>query len=43
VNPSTGVLTVSNAGPVGTYSATVKATDNCSAAIVRSFLLRVTL
>jgi len=41
VNPSTGAVTVSNARPVGTYSVTVKATDNCSATIVRSFLLRV--
>ena len=39
VAPLTGVVSVSNAGPLNSYTITVTATDNCSAATQRSFSL----
>jgi alpha-tubulin suppressor-like RCC1 family protein len=41
VNPATGVVTISNAGPAGTWVVTVTATDNCGAATIRQFTLNV--
>ncbi|MDQ3013016.1 MAG: cadherin repeat domain-containing protein, partial [Acidobacteriota bacterium] len=41
VNPTTGVVTISNAGPGGNYTVTVTATDNCSAASTTTFTLTV--
>jgi hypothetical protein len=42
VNPTTGVVTVANAGPVGTFTVSVKATDNCGAQATTTFSLSVT-
>ncbi len=42
VNPATGTITVTNAGPAGSYTVTVKATDNCGAQANRTFTLTVT-
>jgi uncharacterized protein (TIGR03437 family) len=42
VNPSTGAVSIGNAGPVGSYTITVTATDNCDAAATRTFTLTVT-
>jgi hypothetical protein len=41
VNPNTGVVTISNAGPVGSYTALVTATDNCGTTITKSFTFKV--
>ncbi len=41
VNPVTGVVTVSNAGPVGNYVVTVTATDACNAVTTATFQLAV--
>lgn len=41
VNPATGVVTVSNAGPVGNYVVTVTATDACNAVTTATFQLAV--
>ncbi|MBK7601466.1 MAG: hypothetical protein IPJ07_24260 [Acidobacteria bacterium] len=41
VNPLTGVVSIGNAGPVGTYTVTVTVADNCGATISRSFFLTV--
>lgn len=41
VNPATGAVTVSNAGPAGHYIVTVTATDNCGAETIRTFSLFV--
>jgi hypothetical protein len=41
VSAITGVVTVSNAGPPGSYTVTVKATDNCGLTSARSFTLLV--
>ncbi|HWQ31513.1 MAG TPA: FG-GAP-like repeat-containing protein [Blastocatellia bacterium] len=38
---STGVITISNAGPVGNYIVTITATDNCGATASTSFALTV--
>jgi hypothetical protein len=40
-NTSTGVITVTNAGPAGTYTVTVTATDNCNATSTKTFTLNV--
>jgi uncharacterized repeat protein (TIGR01451 family) len=40
-NPSTGVITISNAGPTGSFTVTVTATDNCVAMTQRTFSLQV--
>ncbi len=40
-DPTTGVLTVNNAGPVGTRTVTVTATDTCGATAVKTFQLSV--
>ncbi len=40
-NPTTGVITVSNAGPAGSYTVTVTATDNCGATTTTTFQLNV--
>lgn len=42
VNPSTGVITISNAAPIGNHSITIRAIDNCSAVRDASFTLSVT-
>ncbi|MFN0109640.1 MAG: FG-GAP-like repeat-containing protein [Blastocatellia bacterium] len=42
VSPTTGVVTVSSAGPIGSYTVTVRAYDNCLAQTTRSFTLTVT-
>lgn len=41
VDPATGKLTVTNAGPVGTYAVTIKATDACGATTKRQVELAV--
>jgi hypothetical protein len=41
VNPTTGVVTVTNAGIGGTYNINVSAKDNCDLITVRSFVLTV--
>ena len=41
VNLTTGVVTVTNAGPAGSYTVTVTATDNCGSPIVSTFTLNV--
>jgi hypothetical protein len=40
-NLAAGAVTISNAGPAGIYTVTVKATDNCGATSTRTFTLRV--
>ncbi|HMY72353.1 MAG TPA: choice-of-anchor Q domain-containing protein, partial [Blastocatellia bacterium] len=40
-NPSTGVISVTNAGPSGSYTVTVTATDNCGATTTATFTLSV--
>jgi trimeric autotransporter adhesin len=40
-NPTTGVVTISTAGPAGVYTVTVTATDNCGATSTRTFQLTV--
>jgi CSLREA domain-containing protein len=40
-NPTTGTVTVNNAGPFGVYTVTVTATDNCTAATTTTFQLTV--
>src|SRR5439155_1649355 len=40
-NTSTGVMTITNAGPAGVYMVTVTATDNCGAITTRIFTLNV--
>ncbi|MBX7222138.1 MAG: pre-peptidase C-terminal domain-containing protein, partial [Blastocatellia bacterium] len=40
-NTTTGVITVTNAGPAGTYTITVTATDNCGATSTATFTLTV--
>lgn len=40
-NPATGVISVTNAGPVGSYTVTVTATDNCGATTTTTFTLSV--
>jgi hypothetical protein len=40
-NTSTGVITVTNAGPAGSYTVTVTATDNCGATTTKTFTLNV--
>lgn len=42
VNASTGVVTLNNVGPVGNYTITVTATDNCGLQTSRTFGLSVT-
>ena len=42
VVPATGVVTLGNARPPGTYTATVTATDNCGATAMTSFAFTVT-
>lgn len=41
VNTSTGVVTVTNAGPGGVFTVTVTATDNCNTTSTRTFTLTV--
>lgn len=41
VNSTTGVLTVSNAAPAGTYEVTITATDNCGAQAMKTAQLKV--
>jgi hypothetical protein len=41
VDKTTGVVTVSNAGPVGSYTVAVTATDNCNAQSTKTFTLNV--
>ncbi|HEX8264110.1 MAG TPA: Ig-like domain-containing protein [Pyrinomonadaceae bacterium] len=41
VNPTTGDVSVSNAGPYGNYTVTVTFTDNCGATTTRQFNLEV--
>lgn len=41
VHPTTGVVSVSNAAPGGTYTVTIRATDNCAAPRDASFVLTV--
>ena len=43
VHPVMGIVSISNAGPPGTYTVTVKATDSCGAITTRQFSLTVTL
>ena len=43
VNTTTGVVTISNAGPVGNYTVTVTATDNCTATSSQTFALTVNM
>ncbi|HNG30477.1 MAG TPA: FG-GAP-like repeat-containing protein, partial [Blastocatellia bacterium] len=41
-NVTTGVVTVTNAGPIGSHTVTVTATDNCGTTSTRTFALTVT-
>ncbi len=41
VNPSTGVVSISNAGPVGSHTITIRATDNCGVPRDATFTLTV--
>jgi hypothetical protein len=41
-NPTTGAITITNANPAGSYTVTVKATDNCGVTATRAFTLNVT-
>jgi uncharacterized repeat protein (TIGR01451 family) len=41
VNPATGVVTITNALPVGNFTVTVMVIDNCGATAVRSFAVGV--
>jgi predicted outer membrane repeat protein len=41
VNNATGAVSITNAGPPGSYSVTVRATDNCGASTAASFTLNV--
>lgn len=41
VNPTTGILTVNNAGPAGTYDLTLTATDNCGLSATKNAQLKV--
>ncbi len=41
VNTTSGTVTISNAAPVGAYTVTVTATDNCDVITTTSFLLNV--
>jgi hypothetical protein len=41
VNQATGVVTIANAGPAGTFTVTVKATDGCGLSTTRLFTLTV--
>jgi len=40
-NPATGAITITNANPVGNYTVTVTATDNCGVTTSRTFTLTV--
>ncbi|MGH9839840.1 MAG: Kelch repeat-containing protein, partial [Blastocatellia bacterium] len=40
-NPTTGAITITNANPLGSYTVTVTATDNCGAQATRTFTLTV--
>ncbi len=42
LNQATGVVTIGSAGPIGSYTVTVTATDNCNATATRNFSLTVT-
>ncbi|MEK7414822.1 MAG: putative Ig domain-containing protein, partial [Planctomycetota bacterium] len=40
-NPTTGVITITNANPPGNYTVTVRVTDNCGVQTTRTFALTV--
>ncbi|HNJ40816.1 MAG TPA: hypothetical protein PKZ53_10030, partial [Acidobacteriota bacterium] len=40
-DPQTGVVTVNNAGPVGTFTVTVRIADTCGEAVTKTFSLTV--
>ncbi|MBL8243133.1 MAG: hypothetical protein JNL89_03035, partial [Rhodanobacteraceae bacterium] len=42
INSTTGVITLSNATPIGSHTISVRATDNCGAFTDSSFQLTVT-
>ncbi len=42
VNPTTGAVSIANAGPVGGFIISVKAADNCGAETTKTFTLTVT-
>ncbi|MBI1763003.1 MAG: hypothetical protein HYR56_16370, partial [Acidobacteria bacterium] len=42
VNPATGVVTITDAKPAGTYTVTVTALDNCGTSSTKTFTLTVT-
>jgi hypothetical protein len=41
VNPTTGIVTITNAAPIGSHAITIRATDNCGATRDASFTLTV--
>ncbi|HEX4945113.1 MAG TPA: M12 family metallo-peptidase [Blastocatellia bacterium] len=41
VNPANGVVSINNAGPVGQYTVTITATDNCDVQATTQFMLAV--
>ncbi|MGH9840185.1 MAG: FG-GAP-like repeat-containing protein, partial [Blastocatellia bacterium] len=42
LDQTTGIVTIGSAGPVGSYTVTVTATDNCNTTATRTFSLTVT-
>jgi hypothetical protein len=41
VNPATGLVSISNAAPIGSHTITIRATDNCGATTDATFTLNV--